>query len=75
MAATTSFESPLPAIPATSRLRSTTPAAPVVAPTIYVALELTGFQCVLRGRDGPVVVLGVETAELKGDHVCRRSRI
>lgn len=38
-------------------------------PTVNLQLELNGFQCVLRVRDGPVIVVGVETAGLKCDHV------
>jgi hypothetical protein len=42
---------------------------PIDSSTVYFHLELTGFQCLLRVRDGPLIVLGVETAGLKGDHV------
>lgn len=37
-------------------------------PTVQLQLELNGFQCVLRVRDGPVIVVGIETAGLKCDH-------
>jgi hypothetical protein len=40
----------------------------LISPTVYLHLELNGFQCVLRLRDGPVIVVGVETAGLKCDH-------
>lgn len=39
------------------------------SPTVNLQLELDGFQCVLRIRDGPVIVVGVEVAGLKCDHV------
>jgi hypothetical protein len=41
----------------------------VSSPTVNLHLELNGFQCVLRVRDGPNIVVGVETAGLKCDHV------
>jgi hypothetical protein len=41
----------------------------VSSPTVNLHLELNGFQCVLRVRDGPVIVVGIETAGLKCDHV------
>ncbi|KAI6220278.1 UPF0378-like protein [Aphelenchoides besseyi] len=56
---------PTPKIPTTQRFPTTDDSA---QPTLYFQLELTDFQCILRVRDGPVIVLGVETAELKGDH-------
>jgi hypothetical protein len=45
---------------------------PFLSPTVHLHLELSGFQCVLRLRDGPVIVVGVETAGLKCDHVSFR---
>ncbi|KAI6225410.1 UPF0378-like protein [Aphelenchoides fujianensis] len=59
-----------PRIPATQRFPPATPKVEEAEArtAVFFQLELTGLQCLLRVRDGPVIVVGVETAELKGDH-------